>query len=72
MVLFLEDGLKRSGADSTNVEQARSQLRDAFENTKDIRLFTGIYTMSPEDHFGMKELTMALLTFKDGQLVYLP
>ena len=73
-IMFIEDGLKRAKADPTNVEEARSQLRDALENTKNIRLLTGVYTMSPTDHFGLvyEKSAMTMVTFKDGEMVYLP
>ena len=72
MALFLEDGLRRVGADTTNVEAARGKLRDALESTENLQLFTGVYTMSPEDHYGAVRQMLVLVTFKDGQWVYLP
>jgi branched-chain amino acid transport system substrate-binding protein len=71
-ILFIEDGLKRANITSTNVDEVRSQLRDAFENTSNLRLLTGIYSMSPEDHFGQVEWSMCLITYKDGKAAYLP
>lgn len=72
MILFIEDGLKRAEADPANLEEARGKIRDAFETTKDLDLFGNVYTMSPEDHYGAKELNLVLVTFKDGKKVYLP
>ncbi|MFC1938594.1 ABC transporter substrate-binding protein [Chloroflexota bacterium] len=71
-ITFIEDGLKRAEITSTDVGEIRSQLRDALETTKDLQLLTSIYTMSPEDHFGQVEQTLVIVTFKDGELVYLP
>jgi branched-chain amino acid transport system substrate-binding protein len=72
MILFFEDGLKRAGADPNNVEQTRSQLRDALESTENLLLYAGVYSMSPEDHYGLVRGSLVLVTFKDGKLVYLP
>ncbi|MBA7705810.1 hypothetical protein ES703_114650 [subsurface metagenome] len=71
-ILFIEDGLKRANADPANLEAARSKLRDAFETTEDLNLLVGVYTMSPEDHYGAVRVKMVLVTFKDGEMVYLP
>lgn len=71
-ITFIEDGLKRAEITSTDVEEIRSQLRDALENTKDLQLLTSVYTMSPEDHFGQVEANLVIVTFRDGEMVYLP
>ncbi len=71
-ILLIEDGLKRANADPANLEAARSKLRDAFETTEDLNLLVGVYTMSPEDHYGLVREKMVLITFKDGEMVYLP
>jgi branched-chain amino acid transport system substrate-binding protein len=71
-IMFIEDGLKRAEITSTNVEEVRSQLRDALESTTNLQLMTSVYTMSPEDHFGQVEQTLVIVTFKDGEMVYLP
>ena len=71
-VTFIEDGLRRAEITSTDVGEIRSQLRDALETTSDLQLLTSIYTMSPEDHFGQVEQTLVIVTFEDGELVYLP
>ena len=72
MLQLIEDGLKRADADPTNVEEARSKLRDALESTTNLKTLIGVYTMSPDDHYGAVEVKMVLVTFKDGQKVYLP
>ena len=72
MIQFIEDGLKRVNADPANLEAARSKIRDAFETTENLDILVGVYTMSPEDHFGAVREKMALVTFKDGEMVYLP
>ena len=71
-ILFIEDGLKRANVGQLDLEEARGQIRDAFEQTNHIQLYTGIYTMSPEDHFGQTEWRMVLVTFRDGEMVPLP
>jgi branched-chain amino acid transport system substrate-binding protein len=72
MIQFIEDGLKRANADPANLEAARSKIRDAFETTENLNILVGVYTMSPEDHFGAVREKMVLVTFKDGKMVYLP
>jgi len=72
MLQLIEDGLKRADADPTNVEEARSKLRDALESTTNLKTLIGVYTMSPDDHYGAVVVNMVLVTFKDGQKVYLP
>jgi len=71
-IQFIEDGLKRANAGSLDVVSARSQIRDAFEQTNHLQLYTGVYTMSPQDHFGQTEWRMVLVTFKDGKKLLLP
>ena len=72
IIQFIEDGLKRAGADPANLEEARGKIRDAFEATKELNLLGSVYTMSPEDHYGGKKISLVLITFKDGKKVYLP
>jgi len=72
IIQFIEDGLKRANADPANLEAARSKLRDAFETTENLNILVGVYTMSPQDHFGAVREKMVLVNFKDGKLVYLP
>jgi len=72
MAMFIEDGLRRANADPTKLEEARAKIRDAFENTNELQLLCGVYTMSPEDHFGMTRLIMVEVAFEDGRWVYLP
>lgn len=71
-ITFIVDGLKRAEITSTDVAEIRSQLRDALETTQGLQLLTSVYTMSPEDHFGQVEQTLVIVTYKDGELVYLP
>ena len=72
MIQFIEDGLKRANADPANLEATKSKLRDAFEATENLNILVGVYTMSPGDHFGGVREKMVLVTFKDGEMVYLP
>ena len=72
IIQFIEDGLKRANADPANLEAARSKLRDAFETTENLNILVGVYTMSPEDHFGGVSEKMIIVSFKDGEMVYLP
>jgi hypothetical protein len=52
--------------------EIRKQLRDALEGTTNLQLLTSVYSMSPEDHFGQVEQTLVIVTFEDGEMVYLP
>ena len=72
MVLFLVDGLERSTPDPSDIQNARSELRLALENTKDLDLLSGNYTMSPGDHYGCNRQKLILVTYQDGQMIYLP
>ena len=72
IIQFIEDGLKRADIDMVNIQEARSKIRDAFETTENLDILVGVYTMSPEDHFGAVREKMVLVTFKDGEMVYLP
>jgi len=72
MLQLIEDGLKRADADPADVEAARSSIRDALENTTNLTTFIGIYTMSAEDHYGCIINYMVLVTFQDGQKIYIP
>jgi len=72
MLQLIEDGLIRADADPADVEEARSSIRDAFENTTNLTTFIGIYTMSAEDHYGCIINHMVLVTFQDGQKIYIP
>jgi branched-chain amino acid transport system substrate-binding protein len=71
-MLFLADGLKRSTPNPENVDQARNALRSALENTKGLDLLSGTYTMSPSDHYGCTRQKLILITYRNGQMVYLP
>ena len=70
-ITFIEDGLKRAEITTTDVGEIRSQLRDALESTEGLQLLTSVYTMSPEDHFGQVEQTLVMVTFENGEMVYL-
>ena len=72
MVLFLIDGLERSSPDPADIKQARNELRVALENTRDLDLLSGTYTMSPDNHYGCTRQKLILVTYQDGRLVYLP
>ena len=70
-ITFIEDGLKRAEITTTDVGEIRSQMRDALESTEGLQLLTSVYTMSPEDHFGQVEQTLVMITFENGEMVYL-
>jgi hypothetical protein len=72
MVLFLVDGLERSTPDPNDIQKARSELRVALENTEGLDLLSGTYTMSAGDHYGCTRQKLILVTYQDGNLIYLP
>jgi branched-chain amino acid transport system substrate-binding protein len=47
----------------------RAALRDAIESAKNVAASQGVYNFTPEDHFGMDERAVVLLTVKDGKFV---
>jgi len=70
-IYFVEDGLKRANADPNNLSDSREKIREAFESTSDLDVLYGVYTMSPEDHFGFvyEKTKMIMVTIEDGKLV---
>jgi hypothetical protein len=72
MIRFIVDGLQRSTPDPGDVEQARIELRDALEQTTDLDLLTATYTMSPGDHYGCTRQKLVLVTYENGQLIWVP
>lgn len=51
----------------TGSEAFRQKLRDALENTRNVAGSHGVYTLSPDDHFGHDPRARVLITIKDGQ-----
>jgi len=68
---FIADGLERADPDLSDMATARSQLRDAYEQTENLSVIIGTYTMSPDDHYGRVVPKEVLVTFKDGEKVLL-
>lgn len=68
-VWFIADGLERANPDLGDLSKARGQLRDAYEETEDLSLIIGTYTMSPDDHYGRVVPKEVLVSFKDGEKV---
>lgn len=66
---FIVDGLERANPDLSDLSQARSQLRDAYEETEDLSLIIGTFTMSPDDHYGRTVPKEVLVSFADGEKV---
>ena len=50
-----------------DVAQARSQIRDELEKIKDFVGISGVFTMSPQDHLGMKPGSLAMIKIVDGK-----
>jgi branched-chain amino acid transport system substrate-binding protein len=72
LIVFIADGLNRSQPNPDSIEQARSELRTALENTKDLVLLHADYTMSPDDHYGCTRQKLIMVTYKNGKLIYIP
>ncbi|MBN1856246.1 MAG: ABC transporter substrate-binding protein [Dehalococcoidia bacterium] len=70
-ITFIADGLERADPDLSDIAKARSQLRDAYEQTENLSVIIGTYTMSPDDHYGRVVPKEVLVTFKDGEKVLL-
>ncbi len=68
-ILFIADGLERAVPDLSDMKIARNQLRDAYEQTENLSLIIGTYTMSPDDHYGRVVPKEVLVTFRDGEKV---
>jgi branched-chain amino acid transport system substrate-binding protein len=69
IVQFIADGLERAEPDPSNLKEARSAVRDAFESTESLSLFMGTYTLSATDHYGRVIPKEVLVTFKNGEKV---
>ncbi|AGW12907.1 ABC transporter substrate-binding protein [Megalodesulfovibrio gigas] len=59
-LLLLKAGLEKAGAVD------RAALRDALEQLKGVVGVSGVFSMTPEDHNGLDEASMLMLTVKDG------
>ena len=68
-IMFIADGLDRADPDLGDIVKARGQVRDAYEQTKDLSLFMGTHTMSPDDHYGRIVHKEVLVTYRDGEKV---
>lgn len=54
------------------LEQARAQIRDELERTRNFVGTGGIFNMSPEDHVGLDERSMVLVRIEGGRWKYFP
>jgi branched-chain amino acid transport system substrate-binding protein len=70
-ITFIADGLQRADPDMSDIVKARSQLKDAYEQTKDLSLIIGTFTLSPTDHYGRVVPKEVLVTFRNGEKVLL-
>lgn len=66
---FIVDGLERGNPDLSDLSTARSELRDAYETTKDLSLIIGTFTMSPGDHYGRTVPKEVLVSFANGEKI---
>ncbi len=72
MIQYYEDGLKRANADPADLEGTRDKLREACENTTDLKTYIGAYTMTADDHYGATDPRMVIVTFQGGQMIHIP
>ncbi len=70
-ITFIADGLQRANPDISDIVKARSQLKTAYEQTKNLSLIIGTFTLSPTDHYGRVVPKEVLVTFKNGEKVLL-
>ena len=68
-IMFIADALERADPDLSDIETARTQVREAMEETENLSLFMGTHTMSPDDHYGRTVHKEVLVTFEDGEKV---
>ncbi|MFW6102812.1 MAG: ABC transporter substrate-binding protein [Chloroflexota bacterium] len=69
LTMFIADALERADPDLSDIETARTQVRDAMEQTENLSLFMGTYTLSPDDHYGRVTPKEVLVTFENGEKV---
>lgn len=70
LTMFIADALERADPDrSGDIDAARTQVRDAMEQTENLSLFMGTYTLSSDDHYGRVTPKEVLVTFEDGEKV---
>ncbi len=50
-----------------DLAQSRARVRDEIEKVKDFVGISGVFTMSPQDHLGMKPGSLAMVKIVDGK-----
>jgi branched-chain amino acid transport system substrate-binding protein len=67
----LADALKRANPDPSRakVKEARAQIRDAIEGTKELLTPSGVITFSPTVHSGLYPPARLAVVFKGGRMV---
>jgi hypothetical protein len=50
-----------------DIAKSRAQVRDEIEKIKDFVGVSGVFTMSPQDHLGMKPGSLAMIKIVDGK-----
>jgi len=50
----------------------RTAMRDAIEQLKGFVGTNGVYTMSPQDHNGVNELSQVMIKIENGKWIYQP
>jgi branched-chain amino acid transport system substrate-binding protein len=55
-----------------SLEEQRSRLRDEIEATKGLVGIDGIFTLSPQDHVGLRVEDMVMMRINDGKWAYIP
>lgn len=62
-LLLIVDAIKRAGSTKP------SAIRDALEKTKNLPGVTGMFNMTPEDHLGINENSLYMVSIKNGDWV---
>lgn len=67
--MIVVNAVKRANPDLSDLQKARSQVRDALEQTRGYIGPFGMYNMTPQDHEGYSPEAMTLVQVKDGKPV---
>ncbi|MEU8251216.1 ABC transporter substrate-binding protein [Nonomuraea sp. NPDC048916] len=66
-ISLITEAIKKTNPDPSNLEAARTAIRDALENDLGgLALVNGVYRYSPTDHSGLGTEGLALLQVRDG------
>lgn len=71
--LILQDAVPRAmkAGSKPGTPEFRKALRDAIENTKEVRATNGVYNMSPTDHIGLDQRSRVMTRIEKGTWKYI-